>query len=97
MASVCAGRDTEDTIALVCDCLSNSNRYCTLEGRCQNASKMVTFVDNLYGTVTEDNAQDYLIDHLHLNVAGRKKVAERFVYALNYFEHMLDSEAPAPN
>lgn len=61
------------------------------------ASKMVTFVDNLYGTVTEDNAQDYLIDHLHLNVAGRKKVAERFVYALNYFEHMLDSEAPAPN
>jgi hypothetical protein len=35
VASVCAGRDTEDTIALVCDCLSNSNRYCTLEGRCQ--------------------------------------------------------------
>ena len=51
---------------------------------------MVTFVDNLYGTVTEDNAQDYLIDHLHLNVAGRKKVAERFVYALNYFSHLLE-------
>ena len=50
------------------------------------ASRSVTFVDNLYGTINEDNADDYLVDHLHLNVAGRKKVAERFVYALNYFQ-----------
>ena len=56
------------------------------------ASKMVTFVDNLYGTITEDNADEYLVDHLHLNVKGRKKVAERFVHALNYFEHMVDSK-----
>ena len=47
---------------------------------------MVTFVDNLYGTINEDNAEDYLTDHLHLNQEGRKKVAERFVYALNYFK-----------
>lgn len=45
----------------------------------------VTFVDNLYVTVNEDTAPDYLTDNLHLNVAGRKKVAERFVYALNYY------------
>ena len=50
------------------------------------ASRMVTFVDNLYGTINEDNAEDYLTDHLHLNQEGRKKVAERFVYALNYFK-----------
>lgn len=49
------------------------------------ASRSVTFVDNLYGTITEDNADDYLTDHLHLNVEGRKKVAERFLYALYYF------------
>lgn len=60
------------------------------------ASKSVTFVDNLYGTITEDNAEDYLIDHLHLNVEGRKKVAQRFVDALNYFEHMVGSETPLP-
>lgn len=47
--------------------------------------RSVTFVDNLYGTITEDNAKDYLIDNLHLNVAGRKLVADRFVYALNYY------------
>lgn len=51
------------------------------------ASRSVTFVDNLYGTINEDNADKYLVDHLHLNVAGRKKVAERFVYALNYFQN----------
>ena len=50
------------------------------------ATRSVTFVDNLYGTITEENAHKYLKDNLHLNVEGRKKVAERFVYALNYFE-----------
>ena len=49
------------------------------------ASRQVTFIDNLYGTITEDNAKEYLIDNLHLNVEGRKKIAERFVHALNYY------------
>lgn len=48
-----------------------------------STSRGVSFVDNLYGTITEDNAQDYLIDNLHLNVEGRKLVAERFMDALN--------------
>ena len=47
--------------------------------------RRVTFVDNLYGTITEDNATEYLTDNLHLNVEGRKLVAERFVYALTYY------------
>ena len=50
----------------------------------------VTYVDNLYGTIHEDNASDYLIDNLHLNLDGRKKVAQRFVKALNYFENMKE-------
>lgn len=48
--------------------------------------KMVSYLDNLYGTVNEVNAEDYLLDHLHLNAAGRQKLAERFVYALEYFD-----------
>ena len=49
-------------------------------------TRSVTFVDNLYGTITEDNADKYLIDNLHLNVAGRREIAKRFVYALEYYD-----------
>lgn len=45
----------------------------------------VSFVDNLYITVTEDNARQYLTDNIHLNLEGRKRVADRFIYALNYY------------
>lgn len=45
----------------------------------------VTFVDNIYGTITEDNADRYLADNLHLNVNGRKLAAQRFAEALFYF------------
>ena len=38
----------------------------------------VTFIDNIYGTVHADNADMYLTDNVHLNVKGRKLVAERF-------------------
>lgn len=51
---------------------------------CSNQS--VTFIDHIYGTITEDNADEYLIDNVHLNVAGRKLVADRFVEALNYYD-----------
>ena len=46
----------------------------------------VSYVDNFYGTVNINNASDYLIDNVHLNMDGRKKVAERFVYALQYYD-----------
>lgn len=48
-------------------------------------TQSVSFVDHLYGTITEDNADKYLIDNLHLNVEGRKLVADRFEYFLNYY------------
>ena len=41
--------------------------------------------DNLYGSITEDNAKEYLTDNLHLNVKGRKLIAKRFEYFLNYY------------
>ena len=47
---------------------------------------VVSFVDNFYGTINELNAEEYLEDHLHMNLAGRKKVAERFVNALEYYD-----------
>lgn len=50
------------------------------------ATRNVTFIDHLYGTITEDNAKEYLIDNLHLNVAGRKEIAKRFIYALYYYD-----------
>lgn len=46
----------------------------------------VSYLDNIYGTVNEENAGEYLTDHLHLNAAGRRRLAERFVYALEYFD-----------
>lgn len=46
----------------------------------------VSFVDNIYGTVNETNADQYLLDHINLNVEGRKKLANRFVYALTYYD-----------
>ena len=46
----------------------------------------VSYLDNIYGTVNEENAREYLSDHLHLNADGRRKLAERFVYALEYFD-----------
>lgn len=45
----------------------------------------VSFMDNLYGSITEDNAKEYLTDNLHLNVKGRKIIAKRFEYFLNYY------------
>lgn len=38
----------------------------------------VTFIDHIYGTVNCDNADEYLIDNVHLNEKGRKAVADRF-------------------
>lgn len=48
-------------------------------------TRSVSFVDNLYGTITADNAGEYLTDNIHLNIEGRKLVADRFVQALNYY------------
>lgn len=45
----------------------------------------VSFIDNIYGTIHEDIAPDYLSDHIHLNQAGRKLVAQRIADAINKY------------
>ena len=52
----------------------------------------VSFMDNLYGSITEDNAKEYLTDNLHLNVKGRKLIAKRFEYFLNYYSKGYSSQ-----
>lgn len=47
----------------------------------------VTFVDNLYGTITEENAKEYLVDNIHLNDQGRSLMTDRFIYAMSFYSH----------
>lgn len=39
----------------------------------------VSFIDNFYGSVNEDNYLDYMTDYIHFNDAGRELLADRFV------------------
>ena len=43
----------------------------------------VSVIDNYYGSVNEDNYNDYMTDYLHLNNDGRKLLAERLVKVIN--------------
>lgn len=43
----------------------------------------VSFVDNYYGTINEDNYKEYMRDHLHMNEKGREKVADRIADIIN--------------
>lgn len=45
----------------------------------------VSFVDNFYGSVYEEIADDYLKDNILLNEKGHALLADRFLYALNRF------------
>ena len=45
----------------------------------------VTFVDNLYGTINEDNAVEYLTDNIHLNLSGRRAIADRAADAILFY------------
>ena len=58
--------------------------YSILEGN-TCVSLNVTFVDNLYGTINEDNALEYLVDNVHLNLSGRRAVADRAADAILFF------------
>lgn len=55
------------------------------------SAAQVSFVDNFYVTFNEDNAHSYLSDNLHLNPEGRKKVIERLVHALDYYNVFYES------
>lgn len=39
----------------------------------------VSWIDNFYGTVNEDNYLEYMTDYIHFNEAGLERLADRFV------------------
>lgn len=39
----------------------------------------VSWIDNFYGTINEDNYLDYMTDYIHFNDDGRKLLADRFI------------------
>lgn len=48
-------------------------------------SCFVSFVDNYFGTVTEDNYPEYLIDDRHLNTKGREFIISRLLSVLYHY------------
>lgn len=53
----------------------------------------VSYIDNIYASVNADNAEDYLVDHIHLNEEGRKLLARRFVECLNLYQGVAAENA----
>ncbi|MBD5522343.1 MAG: SGNH/GDSL hydrolase family protein [Lachnospiraceae bacterium] len=39
----------------------------------------VSWIDNFYGSINEDNYRDYMTDYIHFNDEGRKLLANRFI------------------
>lgn len=58
----------------------------------------VSFLDNYYGSVNENNYEDYTSDGVHLNSAGCTKIADHFVWKVlqdNYAEYNVEEMAIA--
>lgn len=43
----------------------------------------VSFIDNYFGTINEDNYEEYMADYMHYNDAGREKLADRIADIIN--------------
>ena len=43
----------------------------------------VSIIDNYYGTINEDNFEEYMEDHMHYNEKGREKLADRIAEIIN--------------
>lgn len=52
----------------------------------------VSFIDNFYGSINEDNYLDYMTDYIHFNDAGRELLADRFVKCI-FPELVSDTDA----
>lgn len=58
----------------------------------------VSFLDNYYGSVNENNYQEYTSDGVHLNSEGCTKIADHFVWKVlegNYDEYNVEEMAVA--
>lgn len=85
---------SEDGDYLDCDVHKSSDGYIladyVLYTRQRTSTNGVSFVDNFYGTVNASNADEYLLDHINLNTAGREKLANRFVEALTAYDNLKE-------
>ncbi|MGN0376372.1 MAG: hypothetical protein ACI4ED_01935 [Suilimivivens sp.] len=43
----------------------------------------VSIIDNYFGTINEDNYEEYMTDYMHYNEAGREKLADRIAEVIN--------------
>ncbi len=43
----------------------------------------VSIIDNYFGTINEDNYEEYMEDHMHYNEKGREKLADRIADIIN--------------
>lgn len=50
----------------------------------------VSFIDNFYGSVNEDNYLEYMTDYIHFNDEGRELLADRFVQCI--FPNLTNAE-----
>ena len=50
----------------------------------------VSFIDNFYGSINEDNYLDYMTDYLHFNDSGHALLADRFVQCI--FPNLKEAE-----
>ena len=51
-----------------------------------------SFIDNYFGTINEDNYEEYMKDHMRYNEAGRDKLADRIADIINRTSSSLDSD-----
>lgn len=61
-------------------------------------SSGISFIDNYYGSINENNFEEYLVDGESLNLDGRIKIADHFVYKIiegNYSEYNVEELAIA--
>lgn len=54
----------------------------------------VSFIDNYYGTINEDNYSEYMTDYMRYNEKGREKLADRIADIIN---NQLTVVVPAAN
>lgn len=52
-----------------------------------------SFIDNYFGTINEDNYEQYMADYMHYNDAGRQKLADRIADILNRTVFSSSSES----
>lgn len=51
----------------------------------------VSIIDNYYGTINEDNYQEYMKDHMRYNDAGRELLADRIADVINHHMGVVSS------